>query len=158
MCKTSAPFIIGIIIGLIAFILLVLTVSLFCKSRLEILMNKIISYVITSDDRRRAKKVHTLNKITGLMNPIRFRMIETRSKPLNYMIKVQRMKLKKELTGDEPTYGQICIKSVDKDIEYLQILEDRVENSSHNMLGRPRMPLPIEDDTKYVYSTSNKPL
>ncbi|AOF41424.1 glycoprotein precursor, partial [Seattle Prectang virus] len=157
MCRTNAPIVIGVTVGIIIFFI-VTSLTLTCfKQRLIKLTNSVIVHMITSDDRGRAKKVSTLNKITGMMNPIIFRTLETKSKNINDMIMARRLKLRKQLTGDEPLYGKICVENESDDVEYLQILEEKVTKSPHNILGRPKMPIPTENDLRTVKYGLKKP-
>lgn len=113
-----------------------------------------LSYVLTRDDRCRVSKIKRLNEMTGMMNPIKFRYLNTTSEEVNTIIMENRMRLRKELTGDEPLYGQICVKGNKDDTEYMQILEDKVIGSSHFALGRSKMPLPEPD---YATIPKSKP-
>lgn len=157
MCRTLTPLIIGALVGTVVFIMALLLLVICFRKRLGYIANRMILHFITRDDRRRAGKVKTLNKITGMMNPIRFKAMITSSKDINKMIMEQRMRLRKELTGDEPIYDKICIKDVVSDAEYLKVLERKVTDSPHYILGRPKMPLPLSDEARVVTYSIRRP-
>lgn len=158
MCKTSAPVSLGAILGAIIFLLLLSLVLTIFKEKIINITDKVIVYFITADDRKRVKKIKNLNKITGLLNPIKFKPITTKSDKINSMIVEKRMNFRKDVTGDEPIYGEICNKDSNDDIEYMEVIERRLEVSPHNILGRPVMPLPQQSNVKYAKTYKKPPM
>ncbi|QXL90807.1 glycoprotein [Pectinophora gossypiella virus 2] len=134
-CKNNiTPWIIGILTSLCVLLIIIL-ISVTClKKKINNTFLYIIFWLLTRNDRKRASKVKKLNKITGSRNTILFRSIITKSDQLNTMIMENRLKIRKEVTGDEPIYQEICQDEKDAN-RFSYELEKRVTNNPHHQRG-----------------------
>lgn len=109
-------------------------ITTFLKEHFNKLIVKAVWYFLTKNDRSRARKVRKLNKMTGTSHPIFFRLITTRSDMLNNMIMESRLSLRKEITGDEPIYAEICQGEQEAN-KFSKDLEMKVINNGHHKMG-----------------------
>lgn len=99
--------IMGAVIGLLIALVIGLTLWVPLRNLFHRTTIKIVFWVLTRDDRKRYLMVKRLNKITGTMNAIILRKTTTANEELNEMIKDYRLKLRAEVTGDEPEYEEV---------------------------------------------------
>lgn len=124
----------GIITGLALFMLVVIMIMALLKNTLHKLFIKICHYFLTRNDRARAIRVKKLNTATGTRNNILFRLLITQDGELNDMIMKSRMALRKEITGDEPIYEEICQKPYEAN-KFSRDLEEKIRGNPHHRMG-----------------------
>ncbi|XP_047998857.1 uncharacterized protein LOC125236184 [Leguminivora glycinivorella] len=105
-----------------------------CRKRISYAIDWMIYWYLTRNDRKREKKVARLNKVTGIKNPILFRLIVTKSGVVNDMIRESRLAIRKKNTGDEPIYAEIT-QDVGEANRFSTELEERVRSNGHHRMG-----------------------
>jgi hypothetical protein len=122
-CKNVwfAP-IIGLATALFIMLLILLMLVTCLRATIMGKILNIIAYIMTKSDKRRAKKIYRLNKMTGRNQQVRFKDINVNCPKLKGKIVNIRLGLRKMVNNDEPTYGEITYQDKSKPYETINMI------------------------------------